>query len=196
MQSGLSGTRSTFVLPTEAAWDALKAESKKKLTDEQLDALLQYLWTGADVSDVVETATPVKTGLTLAPEKAQKAICPKGMNSTLIFAYDTTPPAAATTAPATADPMAGLGVSSAAASSTPALPALSYAAPAYGSPVDTTVALPGMGNVQQLVNGLRRLQATKLPTGAVGGSLLLPTSFGGLGKPKDGASVISGPVMM
>ena len=55
LQTG-ARVRSTFVLPSEEAWDALAAEvmavRKKPLTDTQINALLAYLWSGVDVADV------------------------------------------------------------------------------------------------------------------------------------------------
>ena len=116
-------------MPSEAAWAALGDEvfaaTNKSLTPEQLDAIVSYLYTGAEVGDVVETASPVRTELSISGLKLQSSLCPKGTNATVIFAYDK----AADAPEATAD------------AGTPA---------AQGA-----VVMPGSVGVQQLVAGRR-----------------------------------------
>lgn len=214
------GARSTFILPTEAAWQALGQEAAAAnvtLTPELVDSLMNYLYTGAEVADVIDDATPVKTALSLATAQQQKAVCPKGTNATIVFAYDTTSsnpdaaagaatgpvaPAAPTAPAAAGGPGMGAGPALGGPATAPAqpaavLPGLAAAAPAGPSAPVTAAAGPGMpGTVSQLMNGgLRRLHQTKLPTTA--DSLILPTTFTGpAAAKKKGSSVISGPVMI
>jgi hypothetical protein len=140
---------------------------------------------------VIDKATPIKTGLSLLGQKEQRAICPKGTSASLVFAYKKQGPSAAADG-------GSAGGYTAPPSPYAAAPAASGAygyAPAGYSAAAT---LPGASNnAAGLITGFRRLQSTKLPTGAAASSsLLLPTSFSGLGRSKDGASVISGPVML
>jgi hypothetical protein len=96
LMQGAGGARKTFVMPSEEAWQALAADAQaanKTLTKPIVDAILSYLYADADVASVVGTAAPVKTALAGVPAKQQAAICPKGTNGTLVFAFDEAPPA-------------------------------------------------------------------------------------------------------
>jgi hypothetical protein len=97
------------VLPSEAAWQALQQEAKaanKTLTKVTVDAIMAYLYANADVASVVGTAAPVRTSLAGFPAKSLAAVCPKGTNATLVFAFDEAPP---TAQPAAAGGSAVLG---------------------------------------------------------------------------------------
>ena len=222
------GARSTLIMPTDEAWQALLQEAaaaNRSLGADAIAALTDYLYTGADVASVIETATPVKTALSLADAKSRAALCPRGTNGTLIFAYDDAPeeavtaaegvseapttgvvagPAAADVAPAAAAPSDVPTLTAGAPSALPA--AAAPAAPAAAAPAAVAApagpALPGAVAAGPAAAGARRrllAAAAKLPTTASG--TLLPTAFGaaaggGAGAAGGPAKIISGPVMI
>jgi uncharacterized surface protein with fasciclin (FAS1) repeats len=149
--------RATVVVPTEAAWAKLldeqqagagagnKNATQKPLTDAQLDLLMDYLYTRADVTNgAVVGKRELPTGLAASvgemrggkigtaragspAAKTLTALCPRGANSTLVFVYEADAaarprPRPAAVAPTTLTPLlptaagaAGAGAAGAAA---------------------------------------------------------------------------------
>jgi len=189
--------RINMILPSEDAWTALEAEMTQKkmnLTDEKVEALLNYMYTRADVGGrAITKGLPVPTGLSVEAKALMADLCPKTANGTIRFILDPTSPAAAAATSAEtlgAAPMApapaaaaapAAGVLGAPAAAGPAL----GAGPAFG-PTD-----PALGSTGPALGATDpALGATPAPTAAAAPAesslitmgrkllqLVLPTSY-------------------
>jgi uncharacterized surface protein with fasciclin (FAS1) repeats len=139
--------RATVILPTDEAWEKLQKENcGKKLTDQQIEIVLAYLYSRADVTNgAVKGMRDMPTGLSAAgasavqgAAKALKDVCPKGANATLTFAYEDDAAPVPVAVPMVAAPLGGAALGAAA----PAVAAPAVAAPGAAAPAKPAAARP------------------------------------------------------
>jgi hypothetical protein len=200
---GLGGGRATFALPSEEAWKAFESEAaaaNKTLTPGAMDSLISYLFSPTEVTDVIDMAAPVRTALSAAADTERQAVCPKGTNATLTFAYDTLAAARAFAPGGMQQPPTSVAApvaAPAAAAGVPQLPGAMPAASPQRRLLQTKLPTTGAGLLQSQQESQGSSNAGNTSnTGAAASGLSLPTQFGGPVRRKDPSNILTSRVLI